>query len=109
MDSVLRVFSRSLKSIIGHQDLKPVTKCYIVDKTSMLVTDVGDKMCFCHQHPLLLTPLHYQQPKDVINIEILSLTSKNCHQDKVTIIVAAITVAQGRMAPSRLDDLAIIV
>ena len=56
--------------------------------TSMLVTDDGDEMCwrqlsdvgygfsrFCHQHSLFL------RPKDVTNIEILSLTFKNSHQD----------------------------
>ena len=64
----------------------------------MLLTDVGDEMCwrqlldvgdgfgrFCHQHPLSFNiNFGHQQPKDVINIEILSLTSKNFHQDKVT-------------------------
>ena len=52
----------------------------------MFVTDVGDEICwrqhwdvgdgfgrFCHQHSLSFN-----------NIEILSPTSKNCHQDKVT-------------------------
>ena len=40
---------------------------------------------FCHQHPLFFEiSVGHQQPKDVTNIEILSLTSKNCHQDKVT-------------------------
>ena len=64
---------------------------------------VGDEMCwrqlwdvgdgfdrFCHQHPLSFNMtfcnVGQQQPKDVTNIEILSLTSKNCHQDTVTII-----------------------
>ena len=65
---------------------------------SMLVTDVGDEMCwrqlwdvddgfrrFRHQHPLSFKiSVGHQHPKDVTNIEILSLTSKNCHQDKVT-------------------------
>ena len=54
--------------------------------------DVRDKMCwrqlcavgdgfgrFCHQ-----ISVGHQQPKDVTNIEILSLTFENCHQDKVT-------------------------
>ena len=50
--------------------------------TSMLVTDVGR---FCHQHPISFNiSVGHQHPKDVTNIEILSLTSKNCHQDKVT-------------------------
>ena len=78
----------------------------------MLVTDVGDEMCcwrmwetkfvvywcwrrnvlattlrcwwrfspfFCHQHPLSFKiSVGYQQP----NVEILSLTYKNCHQVK---------------------------
>ena len=62
--------------------------------TSMLVTDVGDEMCwrphwdvgdgfrrFFHQHSLSFNiNFGHQQPKDVTNIEILSLTSKNCHQ-----------------------------
>ena len=60
--------------------------------TSMLVTEVGDEMCwfwdivdgfgrFCHQHPLSFNiSVGHKQPKDVTNIEILSLTSTNCHQ-----------------------------
>ena len=32
----------------------------------------------------------HQQPKDVNNIEILSLTSENCHQDKVVQIFLAL-------------------
>ena len=66
--------------------------------TSMLVPDVGDEMCrrqlwdvrdrfhrFCHQHPLSFNiSVEHQQPKSVTNIEVLSLTSKNCHHDKVT-------------------------
>ena len=66
--------------------------------TSMLVTDVGDELCwrqlldvddsfgrFYHQHPLFFNiSVGHQQPKDVTNIEILSLRSKNCHQDNVT-------------------------
>ena len=68
-----------------------------ISATSMLVTDVGDGMCwrkfwdvgdgfgcFCHQHPL--------STWDVVNIEILSLTSKYCHQDKVTNIYVAINI-----------------
>ena len=31
----------------------------------------------------------HQQPRDVTNIEVLSLTSKNCHRDKVTNISVA--------------------
>ena len=64
----------------------------------MLVTNVGDEigwrqLCdvgdgfgrFCNQHPLsFYISVGHQQPKDVTTIEILSLTSKNCHQDKVT-------------------------
>ena len=68
-----------------------------VGSTMMLVTDVDDNMCwrhfemlvtvlpnrfgsFSHQHPLYFTiSVGYQQPKDVTNIEILSLTS-TCHQ-----------------------------
>ena len=63
----------------------------------MLVTDVEDEMiwwqlwdvgdgfdCFCHQHPLSFNiSVGHLQPKDVTNIKILSLASKNCHQDKV--------------------------
>ena len=73
--------------------------------TSMLVTDVGDEMCwrqlwdvgdgfvrFCYQHSLSLNiSVGYQQPKDVTNIENLTLTSKNCHQDKVTNILLSPT------------------
>ena len=64
----------------------------------MLVTDVGDEICwrqlcdvgdgfdrFSHQHPLSFNiRVGYQQPKDVTNIEILSLIFENCNQDKVT-------------------------
>ena len=63
--------------------------------TSMSVTDVEDEMCwrqlwsvgddfrrFCHQHPLSLNiNVGHQQSKYVTNIEILSVTSKFCHQD----------------------------
>ena len=70
--------------------------------TLMLVTDSEDEVClqqlwdvgdgfgrFC-QHLLYFNiSVGHQQPKDVTNIEILSLTSKNCHQDKVTIIYVA--------------------
>ena len=60
----------------------------------MLVTDVGDEMFlrqlrdvgdgfgrFCHQHSL---NLYLSTLASGTNIKILSLTSKNCHQDKVT-------------------------
>ena len=71
---------------------------------SMLVTDFGEEMCwrqfqdvgdafgyFGHQHPLSLNiSVGHQYPKNVNNIEILSLTSKidtkiksptsTCHQ-----------------------------
>ena len=71
--------------------------------TSVLVTDVGNEMCwrqlwdvgydfgrFCHQHSLSFNiSFWHQQPKDVTNIEILSLTFENCHQDKVTNIYVA--------------------
>ena len=64
----------------------------------MLVTDVGDEMCwrqlldvgdgfgrFCHQHSLTFNmSVGHQHPQDVTNIEILSFTPENCHQDKVT-------------------------
>ena len=69
-----------------------------VRPTSMLVTNDGDEMCwrklwdlgdgfgrFCHQHPLSYNiSFGHQQSKDVNNIEILSLSFKNCHPDKVT-------------------------
>jgi len=44
--------------------------------------DVGDGfVCFYHQHPLSFNiSIGHQQSKDVTNIEVLSLTSKNCHQ-----------------------------
>ena len=46
---------------------------------------------FCHQHSLSridypLINVERQQPKVVTNIEILSLTFKNSHRDKVTTI-----------------------
>jgi len=60
--------------------------------TSMLVTGVGDEICwwqfqdvgvgfghFGHQHPLSLN-VGYQHPKDVTKILILSPTFLNCHQ-----------------------------
>ena len=48
--------------------------------------DVGDGFCrFCHQHSLSFNiSVGPRQLKDVTNMEILSLTSKNCHQHKVT-------------------------
>ena len=66
--------------------------------TSMLVTDVGDEMCgrqrrdirdgfgrVCRQYPLSLNiSVGHQHHKYVTNTVILSLTSKNRHQDKVT-------------------------
>jgi len=43
---------------------------------------------FCHQHPLSFNiSAGHQHPKDVTNVEILSLTSKNCHQDKVADLI----------------------
>ena len=46
--------------------------------------DVGEGLsCFCRPLSFNISVEH-QQPKDVTNIEILSLTSRNCHQDKVT-------------------------
>ena len=62
--------------------------------TSMLVTNVGDQMCWrqlwdvgdsfdrlCHQHPLSFkTTIGHQHSKDVTNIKIPSPTLKNCHQ-----------------------------
>ena len=60
----------------------------------MLVTDVGDEMCWRNFEMLMtvlavfVTNILYlstlAHPKDVTNIKILSLTPKNCHQDKVT-------------------------
>ena len=64
----------------------------------MLVTDVGDEMCwrqlldvgdgfgrFCHQHSLSFNiSVGGQDPNDITDIEILALTFKNCHQDEVT-------------------------
>ena len=47
--------------------------------TSMLVTDVRDEMCWRQ-----LWDVGHLHLKDVTNIEILSLTSKNCHQSEVT-------------------------
>ena len=57
--------------------------------------DVGDELCWwqlldvddgfgslCHQQTLSFNiGVGHQQPKDVTNIEIMSLTSKNCHQE----------------------------
>ena len=63
----------------------------------MLVTDVGDEICwrqlcdvgdgfdrFSHQHsPSFNTGFGHEQPKDVPNIEILSPTPENCQKHKV--------------------------
>ena len=71
---------------------------YAAYLSTIQVTDVGDEMCwrqfwdvgdgfsrFCHEHPLSFKiTVGHQDPKDATNIEILSLTSKNCHHDKVT-------------------------
>ena len=48
--------------------------------------DVGDGFGhFRHQDPLsFIISVGHQHPKDVTNIEILSLTSKYCNQDRVT-------------------------
>ena len=55
--------------------------------------DVGDG--FGHQHPLYFNiSVGHQHPKDVTDIEILSLTSKNCYQDKVTNIFVAVSYFQ---------------
>ena len=77
-----------------------------VEATSMLVTDVGDKMClrqfldvgddfrrFCHHHPLSFNIcVGHQKLNDVTNIEILALKSNNCHQHPIVtnIYVAAV-------------------
>ena len=59
--------------------------------------DVGDELCWwqlldvddgfgslCHQQTLSFNiGVGHQQPKDVTNIEIMSLTSKNCHQESL--------------------------
>ena len=58
----------------------------------MLVTDVGDGFGrFCHQHSLSFNiSAGHQKSKDVTNPEILSLTYKNCDEDKVTNIHLAL-------------------
>ena len=54
----------------------------------MLVTVLA---AFFHEHPLSFNiSAGHQDPKDVTNIEILSLTSKNCQQDKVANIYVAL-------------------
>ena len=60
------------------------TKC-IGDNFEMLVT--------------VLAIFENNRPKDVTNIEILSLTSKNCHQDKVTIYEADMTRSRDSTSP----------
>ena len=62
---------------------------------SMLVTDVGDEMCWWHFEDFgdSLGYFGQQHPLYVTNIEILSPTSKNCHQRQVTNIFTGITVA----------------
>ena len=58
----------------------------------MLVTDVGR---FCHQHSLSFNiSVGHQHSKIVTNLEILLLTSHNCHQDKVTNIDLSTTSIQ---------------
>ena len=76
----------------------------VIWATQMLVTDVGDKICwrhfwdvgngfgwFCRQHPIYFSISVHQHPKDVTNIEILSPTPENCHQHP---LVTNIYVAQ---------------
>ena len=89
--SEIKIFLVSISEFF-HFSLTQVTA------TSMLVTDVGNEMCwwqlwdvgdafdrFRHQHPLSFNiSVGHEHPKIVTNIEILSLASKNCHQDKVT-------------------------
>ena len=82
---------------------------------SMLVTDIRDEMCwwqlwdagdgfgrFCHQHPLSFNiSVGQQHPKDVTNIEILSVKSKNCHQyPLVTNIYVAGACSQCSFGPA---------
>ena len=50
------------------------------DNFEMLVTVLA---IFVTNILYILTLVGYQHPKDVTNIEVLSLTSVNCHQDKV--------------------------
>ena len=75
--------------------------------TSMLVTDVGDEMCwwkaygvgdgfrhFGHYNPLsFYVDIGHKHLKDVTKIEILSPTSKICHQLRFTnITVTALNI-----------------
>ena len=61
-----------------------VTKC-IGDK------DVGHGSC--NQNPLYFNiSVRQQIPEDVTNIEILSLTFKNCHLDKVSNIYVGLNI-----------------
>ena len=56
----------------------------------MLVRDVGDEMCWRQDvGDVFRRFVGHQQPIDLTNIEILSRTFKNCHQDKVTNISVA--------------------
>ena len=71
---------------------------FLQDGIEMGYIDVGDEMCrcqlldvgdgfdrFCHQHPRSFNiSVGHQHPTILINVEILSLTFKNCHHDKVT-------------------------
>ena len=61
------------------------TKC-VGDNIEMLATILA---VFVTNILYLLTSVGQQLPKDVTYIEIHSLTSKNCHQDKVTNIYVA--------------------
>ena len=99
--------------------LGPIAVIFIADigdfqaVTSMLVTDVGEEICwwqlwdvgdnfghFGRQHPLsFYISVGHQHPKDVINIEILSPTSLNSHQHHD---VANITVT-GYIFPWRFE------
>ena len=87
--------SNNLQILVSHVRIKLAT--------SMLMKDVGDEM-WSDNFEMLVTVLAvlsptslsfnisvgHQQPKDVTNIEILSLTCDNCHQDKITNIYVAI-------------------
>ena len=60
----------------------------------MLVTDVGDEMCWCQLYDVVDGFGHFghRNSKDITKIEILSPTSKNYRQLEVTSITTTIVI-----------------
>ena len=93
---------RVRRNLISKMVSKRFQKYFLSRATSMLATDIGDKIRwrqlwdvgdgferFCYQYLLALASFSisvgHQHPKDVTNIEIRSPTSENCHQHPLLI------------------------